>query len=61
MAVARGSWALDEEGGIIKALEHENSKKEEGSRIEGRKKDFFLGISGLARAEETWPDRRRPI
>ena len=54
-----GSWALDEEGGIIKALEHENSEKEEGSWLEGgRKKDFF---SWNIRAEETWPDRRRPI
>lgn len=46
----RGSWALDEEGGIIKALEHENSEKEEGSWLEGgRKKNFFLGISGRKR------------
>ena len=52
----RGSSALDEEGGIIKALEHENSKKrkEVGKVKEG--KTFFLECQGgkdLARPSMT--------
>ena len=49
---------MDEEGGILMALEHENSKKrKEGSRNGGRKKHFFLGISGFNRLGQTYGDQ----